>query len=256
MPGLVDTHAHLDEIEDIDSTLKKAVQAGVEAVIGMGQDLTSNQKIVELAGRYPGLVYAAVGLHPWALGNMDESAIEENIAFIKGHLPSVCALGEVGLDYDKRVLKGAGKELQQNVLRRLLQLALEFDKPVSLHSRYAWKDCLQLAKEAGIKRLVFHWYTGFSSTLSELIEAGYYISATPAAEYHDEHRRAIREAPLERLLLETDCPVFYGRPDRYRSQPSDVLRSLKAAAQIKGIDEKDLSVQTTLNASALFKLLG
>ncbi len=254
MPGLVDTHAHLDEIKDIDSALTQAEEAGVEAVIGVGQDLVSNQKIVELAARYPGLVYAAIGLHPWSLGKMDETGIEENIAFIKGHLSSLCALGEVGLDYDKRVLKGAGKDLQQNVLRRLLQLALEFDKPVSLHSRYAWKDCLQLAKETGIKRLVFHWYTGFSSTLSELIEAGYYISATPAAEYHDEHRRTIREAPLDRLLLETDCPVFYGRPERYRSQPSDVLRSLKAAAQIKGIDEKELSIQTTLNANALFKL--
>lgn len=254
MPSLVDTHAHLDEIEDIDSALKRAVEAGVEAVIGIGQDLISNQKIVELAVRYPGLAYAAVGLHPWALGKMDETGIEDNIAFIKSHLPSACALGEVGLDYDKRVLKGAGKDLQQNVLRRLLQLALELDKPVSLHSRYAWKDCLKLAQETGIKRLVFHWYTGFSSTLSELIEAGYYISATPAAEYHDEHRRAIREAPLDRLLLETDCPVFYGRPDRYRSQPSDVLRSLKAAAQIKGVYEKELSIQTTLNANTLFKL--
>jgi TatD DNase family protein len=254
LPGLVDTHAHLDEIEDIGSALKQAVEAGVEAIIGIGQDLVSNQKIIELAGRYPGLVYPAVGLHPWALSNLDETGIEENIAFIKSNLPSACALGEVGLDYDKRVLKGAGKDLQQNILRRLLQLALEFDKPVSLHSRYAWKDCLQLAKETRIKRLVFHWYTGFSSTLSGLIEAGYYISATPAAEYHDEHRRAIREAPPDRLLLETDCPVFYGRPDRYRSQPSDVLRSLKAAAQIKGIDEGELALQTTANALELFKL--
>lgn len=109
-----------------------------------------------------------------------------------------------------------------------------------------------MAQETGIKRLVFHWYTGFSSTLSELIEAGYYISATPAAEYHDEHRRAIREAPLDRLLLETDCPVFYGRPDRYRSQPSDVLRSLKAAAAIKNSTVAELALQTTNNARHLF----
>ncbi|MHB8086471.1 MAG: TatD family hydrolase [Dehalococcoidia bacterium] len=257
MQGAVDTHAHLDEIEDIDSALERAVQAGVGAVIAVGQDLVSNQKIIALSARYPGLVYAAVGLHPWTLGSMDKARIEENIAFVKTNLPSACALGEVGLDYDKRVLKGAGKDLQQNVLRRLLMLAIEYDKPVSLHSRYAWKDCLQLAKETGVKRLVFHWYTGFSSTLSELIEAGYYISATPAAEYHDEHRRAIREAPPDRLLLETDCPVYYGRgDDRYRSQPADALRSLKAAAQIKGIDEGELSLKTTSNAIELFKLTG
>jgi TatD DNase family protein len=131
---------------------------------------------------------------------------------------------------------------------------LEFDKPVSFHSRYAWKDSLALIKEVGVKRLVFHWYTGFSSTLRELVEAGYYISATPAAEYHDEHRRAVREVPIDRLLLETDCPVPYGRENKYTSQPSDVLRSLKAAAEIKGIDEKELAVQTTMNAKRLFGL--
>jgi TatD DNase family protein len=144
--------------------------------------------------------------------------------------------------------------MQKDVLRRLLALALLHDKPVSLHSRYAWKDALQEARDADIRKLVFHWYTGFSSTLAELIEAGYYISATPAAEYHDEHRRAIRDAPLERLLLETDCPVNYGREQRYRSQPSDVLRSLKAIAAIRGISEQEAAAVTTANALRLFGL--
>jgi len=144
--------------------------------------------------------------------------------------------------------------MQKDVLRKLLEISVEFDKPVSFHSRYAWKDSLALIKEIGVRRLVFHWYTGFSSTLTELVEAGYYISATPAAEYHDEHRRAVREVPVDRLLLETDCPVYYDREDRYRSQPTDVLRSLKAAAEIKAIDENELAEQTTLNARQLFDL--
>ena len=92
------------------------------------------------------------------------------------------------------------------------------------------------------------------NSFRELVEAGYYISATPAAEYHDEHRRAVREVPVDRLLLETDCPVPYGRENKYTSQPSDVLRSLKAAAEIKGIDEKELAMQTTMNAKRLFGL--
>jgi TatD DNase family protein len=152
------------------------------------------------------------------------------------------------------VLKDSGKEMQNDVLRRLLALAVRHDKPVSLHSRYAWKDALEEVKAAGITKLVFHWYTGFSSTLAELIEAGYYISATPAAEYHDEHRRAVREVPVDRLLLETDCPVSYGREQRYRSQPSDVLRSLKAAAAIKGIDQAELARLTRENTARLFKI--
>ena len=256
MNVLVDTHAHLDEIEDCDAAIERARLAGVAGIIAVGQDLNSNKKTLELAARYTGYVHPALGLHPWAIGSLDAAQLEENIKFIADNLHRAVALGEVGLDYDKRVLKGAGKEAQKELLGRLLALAIIHGKPVSLHSRYAWKDALEEAKTAGVKKLVFHWYTGLSSTMDELIEAGYYISATPAAEYHDEHRRAIREVPVERLLLETDCPVHYGREQRYRSQLSDVLRSLKAAAQIKGIDENGLARITTANATGLFVLPG
>ena len=252
MAGLVDTHAHLDELEELGPVLERAKCAGVTAIISMGQDLASNIKTFDLAAAYPGFIYPAIGLHPWSLGNMGPAVLEENIAFIRDNLNMALALGEVGLDYDKRVLKGAGKDLQKDVLKKLLKLAVELDRPVSFHSRYAWKDSLQIVSESGIRRLVFHWYTGFSSTLAGLIEGGYYISATPAAEYHDEHRRAVREAPVERLLLETDCPVYYGREEKYRSEPADMLRSLKAAAAIKGISLDELSRIVRENTIRLF----
>ena len=252
MAELVDTHAHLDELEDLSAAVEHAKRAGIAAVISVGQDLASNIKTFKLASAYPGFIYPAIGLHPWSLGNMSPRVLEENIAFIRDNLGNAVALGEVGLDYDKRVLKGAGKEQQKDILRCLLELAVEFAKPVSFHSRYAWKDSLQVVMESGARRLVFHWYTGFSSTLSGLIAGGYYISATPAAEYHDEHRRAIREAPTERLLLETDCPVHYGREEKYRSEPADILRSLKAAAAIKGISRDEMSRIVRENTNRLF----
>jgi TatD DNase family protein len=252
MPRLIDTHAHLDEIKSIDLALKKASAEGIEAVIAVGQDIASNRRVFELAARHQGFIYPAIGLHPWAISELNTEQINENIAYIKDNLRQACALGEVGLDYDKRVLKNTEKDTQKDVLRKLLELAVEYDKPVSLHSRYAWKDSLQLVIDTGVKKLVFHWYTGLSSTLAELIQNGYYISATPAAEYHEEHRRAIREVPLDRLLLETDSPVHYGRETRYESQPSDVLRSLKAAAEIKHISESELAGITTANAKFVF----
>jgi TatD DNase family protein len=254
VPGLVDTHAHLDEIDQLDDSLHQARQADVVAVVAVGQDLKSNLTTLDIASRHPGFIYPAIGIHPWTIGNLEPPQLEENILFVKENLNKSIALGEVGLDYDKRVLRSAGKDLQKEVLGQLLRIAVAEGKPVSFHSRYAWKDSLALIKQVGVKRLVFHWYTGFSSTLAELVEAGYYISATPAAEYHDEHRRAIREVPLDRLILETDCPVYYGRENKYRSQPADVIRSLKASAEIKGIREEELAEQTTVNARALFNL--
>jgi TatD DNase family protein len=152
------------------------------------------------------------------------------------------------------VLRVASKELQQEVLSRLLNIAGKYAKPAIIHSRYAWKDALSLVQDVGIDKAVFHWFTGFSSVLKDIIDAGYFVSATPAVEYHEEHRRAVKEAPLQRLLLETDCPVAYGREARYESRPTDVLRGLKAVSQLKSVDEATIAEQTTRNAIEFFSL--
>ena len=103
-------------------------------------------------------------------------------------------------------------------------------------------------------RIVFHWYTGTSSVLRDIISHGYYISVTPAVEYHEEHRRAVKEAPLDRLLLETDSPVTYGRGSdhEFTASPADVRRSLKVTAELKGLDEEEIAAATTANAERLF----
>jgi TatD DNase family protein len=125
-----------------------------------------------------------------------------------------------------------------------------------LHSRYAWRDCLTVVEETGIERAVFHWYTGPSSVLRDIIGHGYYLSATPAIEYHEEHRRVVKETPLERLLLETDSPVTYGRgtDHEYDASPADVMRSLRGVAAIKAMPETSVAEATTENAGRLFAL--
>ena len=156
------------------------------------------------------------------------------------------------MDYDKRIIMAVPKELQKDTLRQLLNLAKKHDKPIIIHSRYAWRDSLQLVQDIGVTKAVFHWFTGFSNVLKDIIASGYFISATPATEYHEEHRRAVRETPLNKLLLETDSPVTYGREEKYKAKPADVLRSLKATAQLKQVDEVTVAIQTTRNAIRFF----
>ncbi len=254
MYKLIDTHAHLDELKSLDLMLEEAQESGVVAIVAVGSDYQSNMEILEISQRYCSLVYPALGLHPCRLANLESSQLEENLRFIEQNIATAIAIGEIGLDYDKRVVKVAPKELQKDVLRRLLNLAKKYAKPAIIHSRYAWKDAFQLVHDAGIDKVVFHWFTGFSSVLRDIISSGYFISATPAAEYHEEHRRAVKETPLDKLLLETDCPVTYGREEKYESKPADVLRSLKAVAQLKGIDEAVIAEQTTRNAIEFFSL--
>ena len=249
---VIDTHAHLDELENLESALSRARQAGVIAAIAVGSNHHSNQKVMEICQEYPSFIYPGLGLHPWQLANLESHQIDRALKFIEERVSDIMAIGEIGLDYNKRVVKAAPKELQKEVLKRLLALAREHEKPVSIHSRYAWKDCFDLVKEAAVEKAIFHWFTGFSSVLRDVLDAGYFISATPAAEYHEEHRRAIKETPLEKLLLETDCPVVYGRETKYRSEPADILRSLAAVAALKAIDKAAIAEQTTYNATQLF----
>lgn len=254
MYKLIDTHAHLDELKNLDLALEEAKQAGVVAIVAVGSSQPSNIKTLAISERHDGFVYPALGLHPWELADLGASEIDDNLRFIEQNVASAVAVGEIGLDYDKRVLKVASRELQKEVLIRLLDIARGCDKPAIIHSRYAWRDALQVVQDAGIKRAVFHWFTGFSGVLKDIIDAGYFISATPATEYHEEHRRAVREAPVLRLLLETDCPVTYGREIRYESRPADVLRDLRAVSQLRGVDEATIAERTTRNAIGFFCL--
>ncbi len=254
MSELIDTHAHLEEFEELESVLANARHSAMKAIIAVGSNETSNMKILEISCRYPEFVFPALGLHPQELAYTDEKQVTHILDVIEQRIQYTVAIGEIGLDYDKRILRETGKDKQKDILQKLLLLAKRYDKPVSLHSRYAWKDCFYLVQCAGIKHAIFHWFTGSLNVLQEIIGAGYYVSCTPAAEYHEDHQRAIKNTPLEQLLLETDCPVTYGKENRYQSQPSDILRSVKAAALLKGIPETIIAQNTTQNAMKIFNL--
>ncbi len=252
MYPLVDTHAHLDEIEDVDAALSDAAANGVAAVVCVGSGYESNKKVLALARAHEGLVYPALGFHPW---NLNED-VERNLAFIEDNIDGVAAVGEIGLDYHKRVRERADKAKQKAALAALLSIARKHHKPVSIHSRYAWRDALDMVAESGVEGVVFHWYTGTSGVLRDIVERGYYLSATPAVEYHSEHRRAVKEVPLERLVLETDSPVVYlrGTDAEYESRPQHVLRVLSVVARIRDIEEEEVAAKTTANAVRLFGL--
>ena len=251
MYRLIDTHAHLEEIANLEQVLAEAKAAYIITIIGVGSDDASNQKALQLAQSYQGSVYPALGLHPW---NIKDSVIDRTLELIEANVDKAVAIGEIGLDYHKKVRALAEKDLQKSVLKEVLKIAKKYEKPVLIHSRYAWRDALSLVAEAQLEKAVFHWYTGPSSVLRDIINHGYFISATPAVEYHEEHRRAIKEIPLERLLLETDSPVVYGRGRgfEYESRPADVLRALRSVAELRGVSEVQIAEITTENALRLF----
>ena len=170
------------------------------------------------------------------------------------------AIGEIGLDFwYKWVKKDKGKKDEQiAVFQRFVGLAKELNLPIIIHSRGAWRECLDIVKESGIKKANFHWYSGPVDILSEIIACGYYVSASPSLAYSPQSREAISQAPIEHVLLETDCPVFYRSSERddqgFRAEPKDVLRTLKAYCELKNIDEDQASEIFFRNAKEFFDI--
>jgi len=250
---LVDTHAHLEDIDDLDEALERAEEVGVVAVVTMGSDCESNLWALKESIGPPTKklrIYPALGLHPWSL---DLSKIDATVQLIQENIEKATAIGEIGLDYWYREVRKSSekKEQQRELFQRLLEIAKRNRKPVSIHSRGAWADCVGMTIESGVEKAVFHWFSGPLDILETLLEHGYYVSATPAAAYSREHRDAIKSTPLDRLVLETDSTVPYqGEP----SEPAHLLKTLSAVAELKGEKQENVAEQTTKNARSIFRI--
>jgi TatD DNase family protein len=241
---MIDGHAHLNEIEDVDVALARARKAGVTAIVAVGMDVASNRATLELHRRFLHLVYPALGYHPWSI---TAEGIEENLAFIREHLAGCVALGEVGLDYQAKVKK----KLQQEVLAALLELAARENKPVILHTRFSQQRAHRMVKAAGIARAVFHWYSGPLDVLQEILADGYFISATPALAYSPPHQAAIQAAPLDRILIETDAPVVY---QEKQSEPAHLVVTAQELSRVKGIELSEVIETTTANTRSFYNI--
>jgi len=248
---LIDSHAHLESYTDIDAVIRRAREAGVEAVLAVGAGVESSRRAIELAELYPGYVYAGVGFHP---SEMQKEDAEAAVEFVENNLSRAAAVGEVGLDYSYSFAKPKEvRQRQRELYVRLLEAARDAGLPVSVHSRSAYKDALRLLVEHGPERAVFHWYDGPLHTLEEILDHGFSVSATPAITYSKGLRAVMERAPLERILVETDCPVYLRGAAR-RSEPGDVRLTVEGLAELKGVSLGEAAAATGCNARALFGL--
>ena len=240
--SLVDAHAHLDEVPKVTEALEAAREKGVKAVVGVGMDMESNLRILELARVYAGFVFAAVGIHPWKVNPV---TAQRDMDFVADHISLCVAIGEIGLDYKIKV----EKSVQKRILEKLLFLAHDHDKPVITHSRLSHQRTLDMVIEAGVRKAIFHWYSGPLDLIERIVEHGYLISATPALAYSPPHQAAIKEIPLENLVLETDCPVRYGSLE---SRPEHTFVTLDLVARLRDVDRRTVAMVTTHNAERFF----
>lgn len=239
---MIDTHAHLEGLDDPRAALDRAWRAGVEAVAAVAMEADSGRLALQLAGEDK-RVWPCLGLHPWQVA---EDTWRDEVNFVAENIHQAAALGEVGLDYKKKIKK----QTQQAALAAQLELAAQHSLFALVHCRYSERRVLHMLREAGVKA-VFHWFAA-PDLLPQVLDAGHYISATPSAATSPPHRAAVEACPLERLVLETDTPVPHaGR----KTEPVRVIETCRLVAQLKGLPDEEVAAATSATAKTIFRSL-
>ncbi|MCS7125121.1 MAG: TatD family hydrolase [Candidatus Bathyarchaeota archaeon] len=253
----VDAHIHLSDEEyagKIDEIVSEAKEQKVVALISNSMDLKTSAKSVELAAKYGGVVYAALGIHPWNVNTLTEDVLLQTYEYIlkQQQNKAVVAIGEVGLDY--KYDKIWNKQLK--VFDEMLKLAEKMDLPVIVHSRGTTVKIVEMLPSYRLKKVLLHWFSNPISVLTKAIDRGYYISEGPPTVYSNGIREVVRRVPLENLLTETDGPVRYFKSpfDGKMTSPTFIPTVINAIAEVKRMNVVEVAEQILRNSEKFFGL--
>ena len=251
---LFDTHVHLNAEQyedDLQEVINRALEKGVQNMVVVGFDEPTIKKAIQIAETYD-FIYASVGWHPVDAVDMTD----EHLAWIEelAQHPKVVALGEMGLDYhwDK-----SPKEVQKDVFRRQIRLARKVNLPIIIHNRDATEDVVTILKEEHVEEVggIMHCFTGSIEVAKQCMDMNMYISFGGPVTFKNAKipKEVATELPLDKLLIETDCPYLTPHPFRgKRNEPGYVSYVAEQIAELKGITYEELAAITTANAKKLF----
>ena len=252
---LFDTHAHMDDRafnEDRDALLMGLKEKNVALVMNPGCSLESSRNAVALAEKYD-FVYAAVGSHPDVADEVNESVLEEYRKLCKLS-DKVKAIGEIGIDYHYEDIP---REIQLKAFRMQMELARELNLPAIVHEREAHDDGMKVVHEFPEVTGVFHCYSGSAEMARQLVELGWYIGFTGVLTFKNA-RKALEVAasiPLDRIVLETDCPYMSPEPFRgKRNDPGKLYRMAEKLAELRGLTVEEVRQITTENGKRLYRI--
>ena len=252
---LFDTHAHMDDRAfDVDryELIASLPEQGVCLVMNPGCSLASSRNADALSRKFD-FLYAAVGSHPDAADEVNAAVLAEYRELVRQN-PKIKAIGEIGLDYHYEDIP---RELQLKAFRAQMALAAELDLPVIVHERDAHADGMAVIDEFPTVKGVFHCYSGSAEMAAQLIKRGWYIGFTGVLTFKNA-RKALEVAasiPLDRLVLETDCPYMAPEPFRgKRNHPGYLYRMAEQLAQLRGVSVEEIYRITTENGKRLYRI--
>lgn len=251
---LIDSHAHLtdEKFDDIPQVLKNAKESGIEKVVCSAYNLSSSAEAVKLSEKYDN-IFANVGLHPENVDEFSEGYFSKLKELYKS--PKVVAVGEIGLDYH---FTSENRDFQKEIFEKQLLLANQLNLPAVIHSRDAMGDTIGILKKHKLKREnLLHCFSGSLESAKILMELGFSFSFGGVVTFNNAKNvvEVVKGLPLERILLETDCPYMAPVPFRgQRNEPKNVVYIADAISRIKGITIEEVAKITTQNAERLFKI--
>ena len=251
---IFDTHAHLNDPafdEDREKLISGLPEKGIGFVMNVGCCLDSSKDCIALAEKYS-FIYASVGSHPDSAGEVCEELMQTYLEMSKHS--KVKAIGEIGLDY---YYEGFDREIQIKAFEMQMELARQAQLPVIVHERDAHGDGMDIVRKFPDVTGVFHCYSGAAEMARQLVDLGWYIGFTGVLTFKNA-RKAVETAasiPLERILLETDCPYMSPEPFRgKRNDPGRLIHMAQKLAEIRGLSVEEIIAITTENAKRLYRI--
>jgi TatD DNase family protein len=242
----IDTHCHIDFMQDIPEIIKRANDKKVGIIVNNGINIESNRKTLELAKRYG--VKAALGIYPIDALKLSEKEINEEINFIKKNNEKVIAIGEVGID-----LKWSNDlEKQQINFQKFIDLAKELDKPLIVHARNAEKETIDILEKNKCKKVIMHCFGGDMKLVERIIKNKWLMSIPANVVFSEHFQKIVETAPIENLLCETDSPYLHPIKGQKDNEPSNVIESYKKIAEIKKITLKEAQEKIYKNFEETF----
>jgi len=241
----VDAHIHLSDPEYlslIDKLIEDARNSKVVALVSNSMDLETSMRSLQLAKQYSGLVFAALGIHPWNAQKISQEELNSTIEFIRNSCSNenstkqLVAIGEIGLDAMYNMKKEL-RNFQREIFHKMLKLAEELSFPVIIHSRGTSVEIAEILTSYNLKRVLFHWFSTPRELLPKLAERGYYITEGPPVLYSRRIRENVKAFPIKNLLTETDGPVrFWGPFKGKTTTPAFIPLVVKEIAKLKNLD--------------------
>lgn len=254
---LVDAHIHLSDAEYAKCTDELVVDAkcsNVVALVSNSMDFETSIASIKLAERYPGVIYPALGVHPWNVNVLKEKELEETLKLIseQGQKKAIVAIGEIGLDYKYEKIWNEQLMVFDKMLRSAEKLAL----PVIVHSRGTTAQIVDMLPSYNLKRVLLHWFSHPMSALDKAMEHGYFITEGPPVAYSHGIRDVVKKVPLTNLLTETDGPVTYRKLpfNGQLTRPSFIRAVVEAVAKVKNMTVVDVAEQIARNFEGFFNI--